>query len=111
MIQFKEIKNSEVKVTKRRFIDTRKQSFFGNYIYDQVIPKDHFLRLLNEIIDWDRFTDEMVELYGGGAEFGRPPFDPSQMLKICLLAYLYELSERRLKCLSMRTCLRNILWA
>jgi len=84
-------------MAKRRFIDTRKQSFFGNYIYDQVIPKDHFLRLLNEIVDWSRFTGKLVKMYGGGAEFGRPPFDPSQMLKMCLLAYLYNLSERQVE--------------
>lgn len=82
-------------MAKRRFINTRDQSFFGNYIYDQVVPEEHFLRLLNQLIDWDRFTDKLLKLYGGGAEYGRPPFNPTQILKMCLLAYFYDLSERQ----------------
>jgi len=78
----------------KRFIDTREQSFFGNYIYDLTVPKDHFLRLLNQLIPWDHFTNRLLELYAGGAEYGRPPFNPVQMLKICLLAHFYDLSDR-----------------
>lgn len=33
-------------------------------------------------------------MYAGGAEYGKPPFNPVQMLKMCLLAYLYDLSDR-----------------
>jgi len=84
-------------MAKKRFIDTRDQSFFGNYIYDQVVPQDHFLRLLNQIIEWERFTDKLLELYGGGAEYGRPPFNPTQILKMCLLAFFYNLSERQIE--------------
>jgi len=77
-----------------RFIDTREQSFFGDYVYDLIVPQDHFLRLLNQHIPWDHFTNQLLELYAGGAEYGRPPFNPVQMLKICLLAHLYDLSDR-----------------
>ncbi|MFN2304122.1 MAG: transposase [Anaerolineales bacterium] len=84
-------------MAKKRFIDTRDQSFFGNYIYDLVVPQDHFLRLLNQLIEWDRFTDRLLELYGGGAEYGRPPFNPTQILKMCLLVYFYNLSERQIE--------------
>ncbi len=84
-------------MAKKRFIDTRDQSFFGNYIYDQVVPQDHFLRLLNQLIEWDRFTDRLLELYGGGGEYGRPPFNPTQILKMCLLVYFYNLSERQIE--------------
>ena len=82
---------------KIRFIDTGEQSFFGNYIYDQIVPKDHFLRLLNQLIPWDRFTKRLLELYAGGAEYGRPPFNPVQMLKICLLAHFYDISDRHVE--------------
>jgi IS5 family transposase len=84
-------------MAKKRFIDTRDQSFFGNYIYDQIVPQDHFLRLLNQIIEWDCFTDKLLKLYGGGAEYGRPPFNPTQILKMCLLAFFYNLSERQVE--------------
>ena len=82
-------------MTKKRYKETRDQSFFGNYVYDQIIPQDHFLRLLNQIIDWDRFTKQLIEIYRGGGEYGRPPFNPAQLLKMFLLAYFYDLSERQ----------------
>ena len=84
-------------MAKKRYIDTRDQSFFGNYIYDQVVPQTHFLRLLNELINWDPFTVRLIELYRGGGEYGRPPFNPAQLLKMCLLAYFYDLSERQVE--------------
>jgi IS5 family transposase len=84
-------------MAKKRYIDTRDQSFFGNYIYAQVVPQTHFLRLLNELIDWDPFTVRLIELYRGGGEYGRPPFNPAQLLKMCLLAYFYDLSERQVE--------------
>jgi IS5 family transposase len=81
----------------KRYINTREQSFFGNYIYDQIIPQDHFLRYLNQLIPWDIFTDRLIELYSGGGEYGRPPFNPAQILKMCLLAYFYNLSDRQIE--------------
>ena len=27
-------------------------SFYGNHIYDRVIPEDHFLKLLNKAVDF-----------------------------------------------------------
>ena len=29
---------------KQRFIETGKNSFYGDYVYDQIVPSDHFLR-------------------------------------------------------------------
>jgi len=84
-------------MAKKRYVNTREQSFFGNYIYDQVVPENHFLRLLNQLMDWDRFTDRIIELYRGGGEYGRPPFNPTQILKMCLLAYFYNLSDRQVE--------------
>ena len=84
-------------MAKKRYVNTREQSFFGNYLYDQIVPENHFLRLLNELIDWERFTERLIELYRGGGEYGRPPFNPTQLLKMCLLAYFYNLSDRQVE--------------
>lgn len=84
-------------MAKKRYVNTRDQSFFGNYIYDQVVPENHFLRLLNQLIDWERFTNRLIELYRGGGEYGRPPFNPTQLLKMGLLAYFYNLSDRQVE--------------
>jgi len=84
-------------MAKKRYVNTREQSFFGNYIYDQVVPKNHFLRLLNELINWDQFSERLIELYQGGGEYGRPPFNPTQLLKMGLLAFFYNLSDRQVE--------------
>lgn len=36
-------------------------------------------------------------MYRGGGEYGRPPFNPVQILKMCLLAYLFNLSNRQVE--------------
>ena len=35
---------------------TTTDSFFGNFLYEQVVPRGHFLVKLKEVIDWQRFT-------------------------------------------------------
>ena len=42
------------------YINTRDQSFFSNYFYDQITPEKHFLGLLNHLIGWERFTERPV---------------------------------------------------
>jgi len=66
-------------------------------VYDRVIPRDHFLMRLNELIPWQRFTYKLVKYYRGGAKEGRPPYDPALLLKMLLTAYLYNLSERQVE--------------
>jgi len=80
---------------KERFVETGRNSFFGEYVYDQVVPQDHFLRKLKQHIPWERFTQRLIKLYKGGGRYGRPPFDPALLLKVTLIAYLYQLSERQ----------------
>ena len=80
-----------------RYVETGKGSFFGDYVYDQIIPADHFLRKLNEAIDWKRYTRKLIRLYKGEGVVGRPPFDPAMVLKMELLAYLYNVSERQVE--------------
>lgn len=81
----------------KHFIETGKASFFGEYLYDQVVPENHFLRKLGEAINWKHFTNKLINLYKGGGVVGRPPFDPALVLKMELIAYLYNLSERQVE--------------
>ncbi|MBN2876615.1 MAG: transposase, partial [Bacilli bacterium] len=80
-----------------RYAETRNQSFYGDYLYDMVVPQDHFFRKLRDLIDWSRFTKKLIKLYKGEGVVGRPPFDPGMLLKIELVAYLYNLSERQVE--------------
>lgn len=78
-----------------RFRETGKDSLFGTFIYDQIVPKDHFLRKLNEAVDWQSFSKRLAQYYKGGAEYGPIPYDPALILKMLLVSYLYGISERQ----------------
>jgi IS5 family transposase len=67
----------------------------GHFLYEQVIPKDHFLMQLKRIVPWPRFSQELVPYYQGRVKHGRPPYDPGVVLKMLLLSFLYNISERQ----------------
>ena len=60
--------------------------FSGNFLYEQNVSKDHFLRKLDEVIDWDRFTTKLLCYYKGKGEIGQAPYNPIIVLKILLLS-------------------------
>lgn len=80
-----------------RFKADTSDSFFGGFLYEQVIPKDHFLLRLKQVVPWQRFTYKLVKYYRGRAKLGRPPYDPAVMLKMLLLSFLYNVSERQVE--------------
>lgn len=65
-----------------RFKKQLDNSFFGNMIYDRMVQQDLYLRQLDEIVSWVRFTEQYVELYIGGVMYGRPPNYPAIILKM-----------------------------
>jgi len=75
--------------------DMHAGSFYGDYLYDTIVPQDHFLRLLRELVPWQRYTYRLIKYYRGKGERGRPPIDPAIVLKMLILSYLYNLSERQ----------------
>lgn len=44
----------------RGYIETGSDSFFGEYLYNPIVPQGHFLRKLKQIIDWKRFSRGML---------------------------------------------------
>ena len=81
----------------KRFKRLGMGSFFGGLVYERAVPDSHFLRQLERVIDWPVFSMQLIRLYVGRAEEGRPPYEPVVILKMLLLAYLYELSERQVE--------------
>jgi len=80
----------------KRFRQSGCGSFFGDhYIYEQVVPQNHFLRQLKDLIAWEKLTKGWADCYKGGAEYGPLPYHPATLLKMLLLSYLYNLSERQ----------------
>jgi IS5 family transposase len=82
-------------VIKRRFKKLGDGSFFGDYLYEHAVPENHFLRRLDDVVDWEPLTAKLIRLYRGRAKRGRPPYNPVVVLKMLLLSYLYDLSERQ----------------
>jgi len=73
----------------------RKQgNFFAEGIYDPIIPKDHFLRRLKVALDWKGMAEQLRDCY---RHKGRPSVPPEVMLKIMILQYLYDVSDRRME--------------
>jgi transposase, IS5 family len=78
-----------------RFKKLDLDSFFGDFVYSRVVPRDHFLVRLNQVIDWDAFVPLLLPAYPGQGEVGNAPYHPAALLKMLVLAYLYKLSERQ----------------
>ncbi|MBI5675023.1 MAG: IS1182 family transposase, partial [Nitrospirae bacterium] len=56
------------------------QVSFYSYIYDAIIPKDHFLKRLQEAVDFGYVNETCEALYC--EDFGRPGYEPLIMFKI-----------------------------
>ena len=82
-----------------RFKKQTNDSFFGSFLYEQIIPKDHFLVKAKEIINWEAFSQRLLKWYlitkGNGS--GNPPYDPALLLRMLFLSYLYNISERQIE--------------
>ena len=71
--------------------DNSKQlSIYDQYYYDKTVPQEHLLRKITQAIDFSFIRKMLVKRY---SEIGRPAEDPEFMFKICLLEYLYNLSD------------------
>jgi len=71
-------------------------SFLGNFVYDQTIPTDHFLKKVDDVIDFS-FIDELCkDVYQVNGR-GRKPYQPSLLFKMLFLGFVYDISDRELE--------------
>jgi len=75
--------------------DTGKGSFFGRFVYERIVPQDHFLVALEHLFDWQGISEQLIGAYRGRGLYGRPPYDPAQIFKMLFISYLYGVSERQ----------------
>ena len=68
------------------------ESFYGSYLYDKIVPPDHLLRKINQVVDFSFVNNLIRDRYT--PDFGRPAEGPEFMLRLCLLQYLYGDSDR-----------------
>jgi transposase len=69
------------------------ESFYGSYLYDRIVPTDHLLRKINQVVDFSFVRPILKDRYH--PDIGRPAEDPEFMLRLCLLQYLYGDSDRQ----------------
>jgi IS5 family transposase len=69
------------------------ESFFGSYLYDRIVPVDHLLRKINQVVDFSFTRQIFQDRYN--PDIGRPAEDPEFMLRLCLLQYIYGDSDRQ----------------
>lgn len=79
---------------KVRFKADTTNSFFGNFLYEQVLPQDHFLVRLRHEVPWGKLASPLLSAYKGGGEYGPPPYPPEKILRMLLIPYLFNISER-----------------
>jgi IS5 family transposase len=60
-------------------------------LYDMIIPKDNFLRRLNDVVDFTFILDELKDKYCH--DNGRGAIPPIRMFKYLLLKRIYDLSD------------------
>ena len=64
--------------------------FFNHLALQHLIPEDHLLLKIDKIIDFSFVNDIVKDLY---SDIGRHSYDPVMLFKVCLLEYLYKLSD------------------
>ncbi|ANB59870.1 transposase [Anoxybacteroides amylolyticum] len=61
---------------------------------EDLVPPHHILRQINEAVDFSVIHDWVAPLYT--EKTGRPAADPERLLRLMLLSYLFDHSEREL---------------
>ena len=69
------------------------ESFYGSYLYDRIVPVDHLLRKINQVVDFSFARQILRDRYH--PDIGRPAEDPEFLLRLCLLQYIYGDSDRQ----------------
>jgi transposase len=61
-------------------------------LYERIVPEDHFLRQLLQVVDFESFRPVLTSAYC--PDQGRPPLDPVILLKLEVLSRQYKYSDR-----------------
>jgi IS5 family transposase len=69
----------------------KQKNFFDEYLYANLIPKDHILVKIKEKIDFSFVEEETKDLYSHG--FGRPAYPAEVMFRMLFLEFYYNLSD------------------
>lgn len=71
----------------------KKREQIQMFCMDDLVPKDHLLRLIDQAIDWSFIYDLVEDKYC--SDNGRPSIDPVILIKIPFIQYLYGIRSMR----------------
>jgi len=71
----------------------RQKTFMLMADYEDVIPENYILRKIDQTVDFSFFNFLVAGCYSNDSR-GRPPVAPEKVLRLLLIAYLYDLSIR-----------------
>ena len=71
----------------------KKRAQMQVFCMDDLVPKDHLLRLIDQAIDWSFIYDLVEDKYS--PDWGRPSMDPVTLIKIPIIQYLYGIPSMR----------------
>lgn len=66
-------------------------TFYDEPVYAVVVPKDHFLRKLNAVVNFSFVNELCKDLYC--PDNGRPSWEPQILFKALFLQFLYDLND------------------
>ncbi len=59
-------------MARRRFKELGMGTFFGDFVYERVVPREHFLVKLREVIDWGSLHAHLAACVRGDGREGAP---------------------------------------
>lgn len=71
----------------------KKRNQIQMFCMDDMVPKDHLLRIIENTIDWSFIYDLVEDKYCH--DNGRPSMDPVMLIKIPFIQYLYGIKSMR----------------
>ena len=63
-----------------------------NIVLDNLVPKNHLVRKIESVIDFNFIYDKVKDLY---SPLGKPSIDPVVLIKIVLIQYLFGIPSMR----------------
>ena len=72
---------------------SKKREQISMVCIDELVPQDHLLRKIEQVIDWSFIYELVKEKYS--PDFGRPSVDPVILIKIVIIQYLYGIRSMR----------------
>ena len=69
--------------------------FFYSFDLDEVVPPDHLVRQINDVLDLDWVHKELAPYY---SHTGRPSIDPVLMIRMLIVGYVFAIRSERQLC-------------